>query len=178
MLLNRETAAETVRLLSEGFDLPVRVYLSLWHEPVASAYSKRLCKHFVNDVEMLKKAAPYNDGCILFYWTPYGECSVLLCGNAQQYVVLGPVTLDSNTGGEDFPLWDLEGFQTIHNLLPVSYACVPVFCSLIPALWKHCISTAVRGTILCTLPKFSRSIRSWNTETGWRCTRKQGTMCG
>jgi len=119
LLLNRETAAETVRLLSEGFDLPVRVYLSLWHEPVASAYSKRLCKHFVNDVELLKKAAPYSDGCILFYWTPYGECSVLLCGNAQQYVVLGPVTLDSNTGGEDFPLWDLEGFQTIHNLLPV-----------------------------------------------------------
>ena len=28
MLLNRETAAETVRLLSEGFDLPVRVYIS------------------------------------------------------------------------------------------------------------------------------------------------------
>lgn len=119
MLLNRETASEIVRLLSEGFDLPVRIYLSLWYKPIACAYSKRLCKHFVNDVELLKKATPYNDGCILFYWTPYGECSVLLCGNSQQYIILGPVTLDSTTGGEDFPLWDLEGFQTIHNLLPV-----------------------------------------------------------
>lgn len=31
MLLNRETASEIVRLLSEGFDLPVRIYLSLWY---------------------------------------------------------------------------------------------------------------------------------------------------
>ena len=30
--------------------------------------------------------------------------------------------------------------------------------------------------IICTLPKFSRSMRSLNTETSWRCTRKQGTM--
>ena len=88
MLLNRETASEIVRLLSEGFDLPVRIYLSLWYKPIACAYSKRLCKHFVNDVELLKKATPYNDGCILFYWTPYGECSVLLCGNSQQYIIL------------------------------------------------------------------------------------------
>lgn len=55
MLLNRETASEIVRLLSEGFDLPVRIYLSLWYKPIACAYSKRLCKHFVNDVELLKK---------------------------------------------------------------------------------------------------------------------------
>lgn len=108
MLLNRETASEIVRLLSEGFDLPVRIYLSLWYKPIACAYSKRLCKHFVNDVELLKKATPYNDGCILFYWTPYGECSVLLCGNSQQYIILGPVTLDSTTGGEDFPLVDCK----------------------------------------------------------------------
>ena len=58
MLLNRETASEIVRLLSEGFDLPVRIYLSLWYKPIACAYSKRLCKHFVNDVELLKKATP------------------------------------------------------------------------------------------------------------------------
>lgn len=142
MLLNRETASEIVRLLSEGFDLPVRIYLSLWYKPIACAYSKRLCKHFVNDVELLKKATPYNDGCILFYWTPYGECSVLLCGNSQQYIILGPVTLDSTTGGEDFLYGIWKGFRRYTICSPYlifqswkpSYTCVPASYSLIPAL--------------------------------------------